>query len=370
MRGWGGEELRKSSDGNSGLRRGLGVMRNWHKRHYGKGKGKNKNKMSYVPLAKREILEEGGNLGLYQNPKESSLVFTQEKGGKYFFSIPFQTNLNWEVSSGGEWFGIPHAAEKEGDTIKLVFRKQFANIPGLHQDDNHFFIHNFELVDDKLIHTGPESPSNPPDHAGYNYFYPLKNKSDKKRLQQLNVDLFSDLEEWVIADEALKAEYGTTGINGSTVHESNYNKNGFLEEWAYHKYRELYPDQPMLEGFGVREEKKTNDGDSFNQDRIYAPNKFNKKSADKLTNFNPSTDSLEIDTVSFGIDSSATFASGKNKKELKKKLAKLDVDFLYDEKKGGLYFNENGSDKGFGEGGIIAILKGAPELTSGNLKFI
>ena len=103
---------------------------------------------------------------------------------------------------------------------------------------------------------------------------------------------------------------------------------------------------------------------------IKMPAKFNKKSADKITNFNPSTDTLEINTDSFGIDSSATFAAGKNMKEVKKKLAKQDFDFLYDEKKGGLYFNENGSDKGFGDGGIIAILKGAPDLTSGNLEFI
>ena len=103
---------------------------------------------------------------------------------------------------------------------------------------------------------------------------------------------------------------------------------------------------------------------------IEAPRKFNKKTADKITNFNPSTDTLEIEIDSFGIDSSATFASGKNKKAVKKKLAKQDFDFLYDEKKGGLYFNENGSDKGFGEGGIIAILKGAPDLTPDNLEFI
>ena len=104
---------------------------------------------------------------------------------------------------------------------------------------------------------------------------------------------------------------------------------------------------------------------------ITRASKFNKKSADKITNFNPSTDTLEIDTDSFSIDSSfATFASGKNKKVVKKKLAKQDFDFLYDEKKGGLYFNENGSDNGFGEGGIIATLKGAPDLTSGNLEFI
>ena len=102
---------------------------------------------------------------------------------------------------------------------------------------------------------------------------------------------------------------------------------------------------------------------------ISKPLAYKRKLIDKITNFNPSTETLEIDTDSFGMDSSATFASGKNKKTVKKKLAKLDIDFLYDEKKGGLYFNENGSDKGFGDGGIVAILKGAPDLTSGNLDF-
>ena len=100
------------------------------------------------------------------------------------------------------------------------------------------------------------------------------------------------------------------------------------------------------------------------------PTAFNKKSADKITNFNPSTETLEIDTASFGIGSSATFASGKNKKAVKKKLAKQDFDFLYDQKKGGLYFNENGAEKGFGDGGIIAILKGAPDLTASHLEFV
>ena len=53
-----------------------------------------------------------------------------------------------------------------------------------------------------------------------------------------------------------------------------------------------------------------------------------------------------------------------------KRLSRQDLEFLYDEKKGGLYFNENGAGKSFGEGGIIAILKGAPDLTTGNLEFI
>ena len=116
--------------------------------------------------------------------------------------------------------------------------------------------------------------------------------------------------------------------------------------------------------------KKNDEAQGIDEITITGPSKFNKKSADKISDFDPSTDTLEIDTDSFGIDSSATFAIGKNKKAVKKKLAKQDFDFLYDQKKGGLYFNENGAEKGFGEGGIIAILKGYPELTSGNFEFV
>jgi len=107
-----------------------------------------------------------------------------------------------------------------------------------------------------------------------------------------------------------------------------------------------------------------------NLQAISLPSKFNKKSADKITNFNPSTDRLKIDTDSFAIDDDPTFAVGRNKKEVKKKLAKQDFDFLYDQKKGRLYFNENGADKGFGDGGIIAVLNGVPDITTDNLKFI
>ena len=102
---------------------------------------------------------------------------------------------------------------------------------------------------------------------------------------------------------------------------------------------------------------------------IGKPNIFNKKLVDKITNFNPSTDIIKIDTKSFGIDGSATFAIGKNKRKFKK-LAKKDFDFLYVQRRGGLYFNENGADKGFGDGGIIAILKGAPNLSMTSIDFI
>ena len=39
-------------------------------------------------------------------------------------------------------------------------------------------------------------------------------------------------------------------------------------------------------------------------------------------------------------------------------------------KKGRIYFNENSSDNGFRVGGMIAIIKGAPNLTAKNVEFI
>ena len=126
----------------------------------------------------------------------------------------------------------------------------------------------------------------------------------------------------------------------------------------------------LIEGSEDKTDTSDNDEILIDSKPITQPSKFRVTNIDKITNFNPSTDTLEIDTDSFGIDSSATFAAGKNKRAVKKKLAKQDFDFLYDQKKGGLYFNENGTDKGFGDGGIFAILKGGPDLTAGNVDFI
>jgi hypothetical protein len=106
-----------------------------------------------------------------------------------------------------------------------------------------------------------------------------------------------------------------------------------------------------------------------NIDTLYRPTKFNKKNVDRIVNFHPLSDKLIIDTQSFDINRTLKLKVANNKRNLKR-FAKQDFDFLYDQKKGGLYFNENGSDKGFGDGGIIAILKGAPDLTASNLEFL
>ena len=134
----------------------------------------------------------------------------------------------------------------------------------------------------------------------------------------------------------------------------------------------ILPAQTVLEEEAFDDDviiRRFNKDSGNEQSPINTSSRFTVNNIDRITNFNPSTDILEIDTDSFSINSSATFAAANNKRKIKK-LANKNFDFLYDQKKGGLYFNENGSDKGFGDGGIIAILKGAPDLTSVNLEFI
>ena len=97
--------------------------------------------------------------------------------------------------------------------------------------------------------------------------------------------------------------------------------------------------------------------------------KFGKKGADKITNFNPdSGDSLLFTSNALPalIDRDEYFFDiAKNKKQLKR-LSKDCTDFVYYQKKGKLYFDGNCYQKGWGkknEGGLIAILKNKPELT-------
>ena len=101
------------------------------------------------------------------------------------------------------------------------------------------------------------------------------------------------------------------------------------------------------------------------------PSSFKRKLIDPIIGFNSSSDTLRIDADRFEVDITSNYAVGKNKKQVKNKLAKENYDFIYDKKNGGLYFNKNGSDIGFGDdGGIIAVLQEAPRLTAENFVFL
>lgn len=119
--------------------------------------------------------------------------------------------------------------------------------------------------------------------------------------------------------------------------------------------------------------KGTNAADAFTFDVF---EHFTKKAVDKIIGF----DSSQRDTIAVSPDafpalknvSEINFASANGKKELKL-LSKEDYDYVYFEKKGRLYFDGNGTDKGWGnsnEGGLFAVLAGKPELNVRNFTLL
>ena len=90
--------------------------------------------------------------------------------------------------------------------------------------------------------------------------------------------------------------------------------------------------------------------------------KFGNKHADLIKDFDSyERDSILLDNVLFGLSQKIKFKSYSRKNKVKK-AARSKNDFVYDDKKGLLYFNENGKQKGWGNGGLFAKLQGAPEL--------
>ena len=74
--------------------------------------------------------------------------------------------------------------------------------------------------------------------------------------------------------------------------------------------------------------------------------------------------------ASFSVEGTdgGTFAIASTKKELKQ-LMKSEADVVYDERKGKLFLNNNGTKKGWGAkkvGGLVAKFKGKPELSADN----
>ena len=86
---------------------------------------------------------------------------------------------------------------------------------------------------------------------------------------------------------------------------------------------------------------------------------FSAKKPSKVKSLDPDA-LIQIDGTDGG-----SFAIASTKKELKA-LMKSNADVVYDESKGKLYLNDNGTAKGWGAkkvGGLIARFKGKPELS-------
>ena len=97
---------------------------------------------------------------------------------------------------------------------------------------------------------------------------------------------------------------------------------------------------------------------------------FKKNTADKIIRFKPSQgDTIAISAAACpslqGADE-ITFATARTAKEVKR-LSRQDINFVYFQNRGRLFFNGNGATKGWGEpdeGGIFAFMHKRPELSA------
>lgn len=92
------------------------------------------------------------------------------------------------------------------------------------------------------------------------------------------------------------------------------------------------------------------------------PMRFGKKWADKIIDFDSREgDMILVDKKAFGLGNKVSF-SRVNAKRLLPNAAKTNANFVYEQKTGSLYFNENGRKPGWGEGGLFVQLQGGPNL--------
>ena len=113
---------------------------------------------------------------------------------------------------------------------------------------------------------------------------------------------------------------------------------------------------------GMKRKNFLSGGDSTDGFLFNQPKGFGNKHADKITDFDSKEgDSILLDNDLFGLGKKIKFSSYGSRNKVNK-AAKSKNDFVYDEKKGLLYFNENRKQKGWGDGGLFAKLHGVPEL--------
>ncbi len=88
-----------------------------------------------------------------------------------------------------------------------------------------------------------------------------------------------------------------------------------------------------------------------------------------LSSFSRAENKIELISRSFDTDTSIHFA--KNRKEAVKFHSKHDVDLIFDQKMGFLFWNPNGARKGYGKnGGVIARLVNVSEVESNDFLFL
>ena len=100
-----------------------------------------------------------------------------------------------------------------------------------------------------------------------------------------------------------------------------------------------------------------------------APEGFGRKAADKIKDFDSTNDVLIFGQGRFkSMSAQPSICFATNHKDFKQAV-KSDSEFIYNNKNGRLYFNENGDQGGFGKGGLFAILNQKPILNELGIGF-
>ena len=145
----------------------------------------------------------------------------------------------------------------------------------------------------------------------------------------------------------------------------------WIQEGNLNSPNEAYVDYTLTFKFGsVSGQGRlvgTKHADQFTFDHFES---FGGKTADKIIGFNDSHgDTIGVSATACPslLDSEEiTFAKAHSAKEVRR-LSRQDIDFVYFQDKGRLFFNGNGSDKGWGEpdeGGLFAFMHKRPELSA------
>ena len=115
-------------------------------------------------------------------------------------------------------------------------------------------------------------------------------------------------------------------------------------------------------GFGKGRDRLMGD-EGADQFVMFEKDRFSKKGADNIIDFSIAEgDQLIVSKSALkGLSKKAELGIAETKKEFK--AMKLEpIDLIYYESKGRVYYDQNDDKKGFGKGGLFAILKGEPEL--------
>ena len=94
-----------------------------------------------------------------------------------------------------------------------------------------------------------------------------------------------------------------------------------------------------------------------------------RRQADVISDFDVEQgDRILLDSDAFEGDGVVSVAE--TRRDFQQLRESGDCDFIYYQPRGGLYYNENGGESGFGDGGLLAAIKGAPELSAEQIALV